>query len=143
MTWWLAPRGISNTLSWVPELGEAFATGALVTRRWLADGVVPVAPLSLAAFYVAEPKNLARALKLLPAVPSQANFVLARPRDATLLEGRESQFQWDLDRGILRSAPLMQALADLLSLPGRAVEEGEQLMERLAEVEDSSWVLDG
>jgi len=131
VTWWVDPRGIESTLKRLKGQPKIALTGSLVTRAWLPPDTVAVKPLTLAALYAGEPLKIAERLRLIPAMPSQANVVLARPRDETLL--------WSEGTGeSLPRVPLAQALADLLTLPGRSVEEAEQVMEVLSWT-DPSW----
>ncbi len=135
VSWWLAPRGVDNTLARAGGLPDVAATGSLVSRAWLPESTVPVTPLTLAALYVADVNRVVDALRLKPAPPSKANMVLAVPRDDRLLSEATRT-------GALTEVPLGQALADLLTLPGRSIEEAEQVMDVLAR-SDPSWLQEG
>jgi hypothetical protein len=88
----------------------------------------------IAAFYTADPEIIATRFGLVNAAPGTANVALARPADETLLSlgPRKSRPGF---------VPVSQALADLLTLPGRAREEAEQLIDYLATT-DPAWRAD-
>jgi len=68
------------------------------------------------------------------AAPGTANVALARPADETLLSRGPTKARPGF-------VPVSQALADLLTLPGRAREEAEQLIDYLATT-DPAWRAD-
>lgn len=132
--WYLAPRGLDHVLSLISQQNEVTATGSLALREYLPAGTVPVTPLMIAAFYTADPEIIATRFGLVNAAPGTANVALARPADETLLSlgPRKSRPGF---------VPVSQALADLLTLPGRAREEAEQLIDYLATT-DPAWRAD-
>ena len=88
-------------------------------------------PLVLATFYTPRPAETAERLRLVDAEPGTANVALARPADTSLLESGPR-------RGPMGYVPITQAIADLLTLPGRSPEEAEQLINYLAAT-DPAW----
>lgn len=122
---YIAPRGLHRTLDRLAELPFPGAvTGSAAARRWLPEGAASVVPLRLLALYADAPEVLADTLGLIPADTATANVVIAIPQD----------------RGVLADhlAPAALVLADLLTLPGRAGAEAEQLMDALART-DPAW----
>ncbi|NMM35712.1 MAG: hypothetical protein HHJ13_17310 [Phycicoccus sp.] len=132
--WYLAPRGLDRVLSLISQQDDVTATGSLAMREYLPAGTVPVTPLIIAAFYTADPEIIATRFGLVNAAPGAANVVLARPADETLLSLGPR-------KGRPGVVPVSQALADLLTLPGRAREEAEQLIDYLATT-DPAWRAD-
>lgn len=113
---YLEPRGIPSLLQKVARSKERIvATGSLAASRR-----APVAPTRVAAFYVEEPAAAAEALEL-RVVESGGNVMLARPIDPVAFERT-----WT-EAGI-QYAALPQVAADLLTSPGRAPAEGEELV---------------
>ena len=131
--WYLAPRGLDHVLSLISQQNEVTA-GSLALREYLPAGTVPVTPLMIAAFYTADPEIIATQIGLVSAAPGTANVALARPADETLLSLGPT-------KGRPGFVPVSQALADLLTLPGRAREEAEQLIDYLATT-DPAWRAD-
>lgn len=132
--WYLAPRGLDHVLPLISQQNEVTATGSLALREYLPAGTVPVTPLTIAAFYTADPKIIATRIGLVNAAPGTANVALARPADETLLS-------LGTRKGRPGLVPVSQALADLLTMPGRAREEAEQLIDYLATT-DPAWRAD-
>ena len=121
----IAPRGIDRTLSRLAELEQpATLTGSAAARRYLPDGAASVVPLRLLALYSSDPEALAAELRLVPADPAEANIVIAVPQDERVLD--------------MPLAPAALVIADLLTLPGRADAEAEQLADSLA-LTDPAW----
>lgn len=121
----IAPRGLDRTLSRLADLeSPTTLTGSAAARRYLPHSSTPVVPLRLLALYSADPASLAGELRLVPADPSDANVIIAAPQDARVLEEA--------------LAPAALVIADLLSLPGRADAEAEQLADALA-LTDPAW----
>ena len=121
----IAPRGLDRTLSRLGDLeSPTTLTGSAAARRYLPHASTPVVPLRLLALYGADPASLAGELRLVPADPSDANVIIAAPQDARVLEEA--------------LAPAALVIADLLSLPGRADAEAEQLIDALA-LADPAW----
>src|SRR5699024_11249200 len=83
-------------------------------RDWSSD----VCSSDLLALYSVDPEALAAELRLIPADPAEANVVIAAPQDAHVLD--------------MPLAPAALVIADLLTLPGRAEAEAEQLADALA-----------
>ena len=129
--WYLAPRGVDDVLSRISEEDDVTATGSLALREYLPTGTVPVTPLVLATFYTPHPAETAERLRLVDAEPGTANVALARPADTSLLGSGPR-------RGPMGYVPITQAIADLLTLPGRSPEEAEQLINYLAAT-DPAW----
>lgn len=121
----IAPRGLDRTLSRLAELEQPTTlTGSAAARRYLPDGATSVVPLRLLALYSSDPEALAVDLRLVPADPAEANVVIAVPQDERVLD--------------MPLAPAALVIADLLTLPGRADAEAEQLADSLA-LTDPAW----
>lgn len=123
--WCLAPRGLDGARERIAQRSDAVLTGSLGSRQLLPADTVPVAPLTLGAVYTSEPQQLKQDLGLVEVSQGRANLVLARPQDPVILDGGDV-------------APTGLVLADLLTLPGRADAEAEQLMDALAKT-DPLW----
>jgi hypothetical protein len=131
--WYLAPRGIEYAVnralennSWVVE------TGSSAARRLLPPGTTPVTAASQIALYVPRASEIAELLGAVPADRAAANMLLAEPYDAELLR------RPDGSAGRLPAVDLGQIIADLKTMPGRAPQEADQLMDALAAT-DRSW----
>jgi len=121
----IAPRGLDRTLSRLAELEQPTTlTGSAAARRYLPDEATSVVPLRLLALYSSDPEALAAELRLVPADPAEANVVIAVPQDERVLD--------------MPLAPAALVIADLLTLPGRADAEAEQLADALA-LTDPAW----
>lgn len=115
-TGYLEPRGPAALLEKLATFRErAVVTGSLAAARR-----APVAASRLAVVYVEDVAGAARALGL-RAAESGANVMLVRPFDAVAFDRT-----WT-DQGLTYAA-LSQVVADLLSSPGRAPSEGEELL---------------
>lgn len=126
--YFIAPRGLERTLDRLGgQMGVAL-TGAAAARRLLPEGATPVVPLRLLAVYAAHPADLAVELGLIDAGPTIANVIIARPQDVGILSDQRPPV----------TAPIPLVIADLLTLPGRAEAEAEQLMNVLA-LTDEAW----
>ena len=121
----IAPRGLDRALTRLEDLAlPATLTGSAAARRYLPDGATSVVPLRLLALYSADPEALAGELRLIPADPAEANVVIAAPQDVRVLD--------------MPLAPAALVIADLLTLPGRADAEAEQLADALT-LTDPAW----
>jgi len=129
-SYYIAPRGLDRTLDRLDVRGGVTVTGSAAARRILPLSVTSVVPLRLLALYAADPAGLARELGLLTADAATANVVIAAPQDTGILPASQ-------DQGAL-VAPVPLVLADLLTLPGRAEAEADQLLAALATV-DPNW----
>lgn len=133
VTWCLAPRGIPHAIMRALEGGAwATATGSLAMQRLLPDSLVAVTPISQLALYVPQTHEAADMLGLVAAERAAANVLLAVPYDTQLLDARS-----DLT-GQLPVVDVGQVLADLRTMPGRAPQEADQLMDALAQ-SDEGW----
>lgn len=133
VSWWLAPRGIQNVRrralesnAWVVE------TGSSAARRLLPEGLLPLTAESQIALYVPRTNEAAELLGLVPADRTAANVLLAEPYDAELLRQRGSSTD------VLPAVDVGQIVADLKTMPGRAQQEADQLMDAFA-VTDKGW----
>jgi hypothetical protein len=120
---YLDPRGVDN-------LVRALSEGALPSRYALtgsvaANRIAPIAPARLAMLYVDDVEFAAMALKVRP-TEAGANVMLLAPFDDVVFERT-----WK-DRGLTIVA-VSQAAVDLMTGPGRAPNEAETILERLAE----------
>jgi hypothetical protein len=117
----LDPRGLGHALKALPSVGTRIAvTGSAAARVYLPDDVTPVSPLVSLSLYAEEPIELMGQLGL-RTVERGTNVLLIRPHDDSVYaKSRRVE-------GIDYAAPA-QVVADLLTGPGRASEEAEQLM---------------
>lgn len=123
--YFLAPRGLEHVLARVEHSAVPVTlTGSYAARRLLPQGVTSVVPARLLAIYAGQPDGVAADLGLIPAERAIANIVVAVPQDGDVLTQH--------------IAPVALVLADLLTLPGRADAEAEQLMDALART-DPAW----
>lgn len=119
VTQWIAPRGIDSFLERVrkSELRDYAITGSIAAATW-----APYAPVRSAMIYCPNPERVAEAWGL-RATDTGANVILARPTYGVLVERA-------LDRpdGLRIAAPT-QVAVDLMTGPGRAPSEAEELVE--------------
>lgn len=129
---YLAPRGLTPVLKALSQRSDACVTGSGATRTYLPESTISVLPLTQLACFARDPQGLASDLQLVRTDRSTANVIVTTPADPQLL----------LDpfrtQDGLPIVPLSQALADLLTLPGRAAQEAEQLIDVLAAT-DPAW----
>lgn len=126
LLWLLAPRGVESLdrgIVRLPETTLIVSTGSLGARNMLDGQLLSVIPLTLRAYYTAEPRQVADQLGLRPSSRAAANVVLARPRDPSLLQR--------IGHGSVLSVPPVQVLADLMTMGGRFPDEAEQLFDSL------------
>jgi hypothetical protein len=124
--WLLAPRGVESVDSAIVQLPQSttlVSTGSLGARNMLSGDLLSVTPLTLLAYYTADPVQIANRLGLRPSSPAAANVVLARPRDPDLLR--------PIGHGSVLSVPPVQVLADLMTMGGRFPDEADQLFDSL------------
>ncbi len=127
----LAARGVDRVLSGLRGYEATYAiTAEAATRPYLLRGTAAVAPLALLTIYVPDANTAAATLQLRP-VNRGANVVLVEPFDSVVYRGAKVK-----DR--LTYAAPSQVVADLLTGPGRAPEEGVSLLEALA-AKDEGW----
>lgn len=113
---YLDPRGSASVLQKLARLkGRFVVTGSLAASRR-----APIAPARMAAIYVEEPAKAAETLDLRIA-DTGGNVMLVRPLDGVVFERT-----WTEDG--IEYAALSQVAADLLTSPGRAPAEGEELL---------------
>lgn len=125
----LDARGLAHALDMLSELdGAVAATGSAAARAYLPEDMTPVSPLVSLSLYAADPISLMARLGL-RRVERGANVLVMRPYDEVVLSRTRVV-------GSLRCAAPAQVVADLLTGPGRASEEAEQLMAVLASVEE-------
>jgi len=119
VTQWIAPRGIEAFLDRVRkyEMRDYAITGSIAAATW-----APYAPVRSAMIYSPNPERVAEAWGL-RATDTGANVILARPTYDVLVERA-------IDRpdGLRIAAPI-QVAADLMTGPGRAPSEAEELVE--------------
>ncbi|MET8250137.1 hypothetical protein [Micromonospora sp. NPDC005197] len=123
---YLSPRGIpalQEDLRGVHGLRYAL-TGSLAAHR-----LAPYAPARLAMLYVDDVTQAAEKLKLRP-VDAGANVLLAQGKYDVVFDRRVQ------DDGLLYVAP-SQAAVDLLTGPGRAPAEGQELLDWMEEHEQA------
>lgn len=130
---YIAPRGVSRTLERIRERDDIVVSGSAAAREYLPSGTTSVVPLGLLTLYGDDITGIARSLELVREDRSISNVLITTPRDRTLLEMAEPSASG------LRTVPVAQVLADLLTLPrGRLAQEAEQLIDTLAS-NDIAW----
>lgn len=129
---YLAPRGLDRVIEQLRSREGVCTTASAAGRTYLPQGITPVVPLTLLACYADDVQSLAADLGLVRVDRQSSNVLITTPADPLLLKAPRRT-----DEG-LPTAPLSQVLADLLSLPGRAAQEAEQLMDTLAAA-DPAW----
>lgn len=128
----LAARGIDQLLTTLKRYGGRYAiTAEAATRAYLPKGQAAVAPLSLLTLFVPDASVAADQLKL-RSVDRGANVVLVEPFDGVVYRAAA------IKNRLTYAAP-SQVVADLLTGPGRAPEEGASLIEALAKT-DKAWM---
>jgi hypothetical protein len=128
----LAPRGLPRILEQIRERDDLCVTGSAAGRTYLPSDTVSVVPLSLLALYGKDITGIADGLGLVRTDRTASNVVITTPRDLELLKNPR------LSAEGFPIAPIGQALADLLTLPGRMAQEAEQIVEYLAG-KDPTW----
>jgi DNA-binding transcriptional regulator YhcF (GntR family) len=112
----LAPRGLATLADDLRTFkGRMVVTGSLAAAQR-----APVAPARIAMLYVEDPSRVAKGLGL-RAAEAGANVMLLRPLDDVAFTRT-----W-VAEGVTYAA-LSQVAADLLTAPGRAPSEGEELL---------------
>ena len=124
---WIAPRGIEALLRSIPRSGTSdyVITGSAAASTW-----VLYAPTRSLMLYSDRPEEIAEAWGLRQ-TDAGANVVIAQPRYPVLVD--RSMVTAD---GVRIAAPT-QVAVDLLTGPGRAPAEGEELMKWMGENEDA------
>lgn len=130
--WLLDPRGINHAygyLSGIADGPEARPEGIALTGDFAAlnylsqsqsqRSVHGVIPPTLLAVYSGDPRLLIDDVGFKKATPATANVVVVLPRDETLLSSE------------LRSVPLAQVMADLLTMGSRFPELADQVIETI------------
>lgn len=126
--YYIAVRGLGRAIESMDQLGQGFAlTGSAAAKRILPPTTISVVPMRLLAAYCSDQDDLAKMLMLIEADPKTANVVLASPQDPKILPSTG-----------LGVAPTPLVIADLMTLPGRAEAEADQLMDFLAS-SDHGW----
>lgn len=116
-TTWLAPRGLDSLASSLRSTEVRYAlTGSLAAHEF-----APYAPARLGMVYVDSVSEAAEVLGLRP-VDTGANVVLLAPFDDVV-------FARTVERSGLTVVNPSQLAADLLTSPGRAPSEGEELLQ--------------
>jgi hypothetical protein len=111
----LAPRGLGAVLTGLRNLRGYSITGSLAASRRAASP-----PPRLGTVFAENPEALAKKLGV-RATDAGANLLLLRPYDPVVFERTWSE------EGLVFAA-LSQVAADLLTSPGRAPSEGEELL---------------
>lgn len=125
---YLEPRGMDVLVEKLRQLRQhsRYALSGSLAAQPIASYAEPRSAL----LYADDPPGLASALQLRP-VDTGANIILASPRSPVVFDRASS---W---RGVTTVAP-SQAVADLLSGPGRNPSEGEYLLDWM-EANTSDW----
>lgn len=122
---YLEPRGLGALQTKLAASAQRYAlTGSLA-----ASDLAPIAPPRLATLFAAEPDELVEELGLRPA-EAGANVLVARPFDDVVFDRTRQRER------LICVAP-SQAVADLLTGPGRAPSEAEALLDWMQEHEDA------
>jgi len=121
----LDPRGIPHLVSKLRGFGQRHA----VTGSLAAALRAPAAAARVAAVFVDDPATATDSLDLRP-VESGANVMLVRPLDAVVFKRT-----W-IEDGVTFAA-CSQVAADLMTSPGRAPSEGEELVAWMSKNEDA------
>jgi hypothetical protein len=119
---YLDPRGVENLVRALSEgaiSGRYALTGSIAANR-----IAPIAPARLAMLYVDDVESAAASLKV-RAAEAGANVMLLAPYDDVVFERT-----WK-DQGLTIVA-VSQVAVDLMTGPGRAPNEAEAILERLA-----------
>ncbi|MDQ0093284.1 hypothetical protein [Paeniglutamicibacter psychrophenolicus] len=127
VTRWNAPRGIEAFLEKVAgnKSGEYAVTGSIAAANWEA-----YAPARSAMVYCQDSQQLAEENGLRPA-ESGVNVLLAQPANDVVFERRVARSD-----GLLLAAPTQTAV-DLMTGPGRAPSEAEELLNWMMKNEQS------
>jgi Transcriptional regulator, AbiEi antitoxin, Type IV TA system len=118
------PRGPHNLIDRLEQAAIQYA----ITGSFAAAQVAPHAPPRLATIYTEKVNDLAREMRLQP-VESGMNIVLAQPFDPVVFDRT-----WTKDGRTY--AALSQVAPDLMTGPGRAPSEAEELLRWMGEHED-------
>lgn len=125
---WIAPRGIESVIRLAidTDLGEYVMTGSIAAETW-----APYAPVRSVMAYSPNVLKLAEQWGLRK-TDVGANVLLAEPAYSALTRGARRRSD-----GLMIAAPI-QVAADLLTGPGRAPSEAEELIDWMVENE-SEW----
>lgn len=128
VTQWIAPRGLEFFLEQIlkSDVSDYAVTGSVAAAEW-----APYAPARLAMLYSLDIEGSASAWGLRP-TNTGANVILARPRYEVVLERTV-----DRTDGLQLAAPT-QIAVDLMTGPGRAPSEAEELVNWM-ERNEQSW----
>ncbi|MBN1629353.1 MAG: MarR family transcriptional regulator [Thermoleophilia bacterium] len=124
---YLDPRGLDDfvlRLRGVPAQIDYALTGSLAAARW-----APVAPARLGVAFVRDAAAAAAALGLVP-TDTGANVLLVEPKG-------DFVFERTVEDGGLNYVAPSQAVADLLTGPGRNPSEADALLEWMRKHEDA------
>lgn len=127
---YVAPRGVSPLVAELAKRPDVCLTGSAASRTYLPTGIAPALPLTHVACYVDDPAGLAAELGLVRADRWTSNVLLTAPTERAFLDAPRVTTP--------RTAPLVQVMADLYSLPGRGAAEAEQHLDLLAD-DDETW----
>jgi len=124
----LDPRGLKHALDGLSSVDtRTVVTGSAAAQAYLPNDVTPVSPLVSLSLYAEDPIQLMSQLGL-RTVERGTNVFVIRPYDDVVYTKSR------MVAGIRCAAPA-QVAADLLTGPGRASEEAEQLMVLLRSIE--------
>lgn len=128
VTSWIAPRGIESVLGVARETDSSnyALTGTVAAATWS-----PYAPVRSVMTYAENPSDLAEAWGLRQ-TDAGANVFIAEPAYSALTRGATLR-----EDGLSIAAPA-QVAADLLTGPGRAPSEAEELISWM-EANESEW----
>jgi hypothetical protein len=119
------PRGPQNLIERLGRVETRYA----ITGSFAAARVAPYAPPRLATIYAENAEDFAREVRLRP-TSSGMNVFLAKPFDPVVFDRT-----WTVDDRTY--AALSQVAADLMTSPGRAPSEAEELLRWMEEHEDA------
>ncbi|MFK0008032.1 hypothetical protein ACIQTZ_13360 [Paenarthrobacter sp. NPDC090520] len=119
ITRWIAPRGLEDLLNRArtSTVQDYAVTGSIAAAHWAAN-----APARSAMIYTVDPQRAAEEWGLRP-TESGVNVLLAKPAYAVALKGAR------IRQDGLRLAAPAQVAVDLITGPGRAPSEAEELID--------------
>jgi len=120
---YLEPRGLGALAPKLAKLGRYAVTGSLAVSGG-------VAPARLAMIYVEDAERAAEALDLAP-TETGANVWLLEPYDAVVFERTQSLPVGQEPEVSVVAVARSQAVADLMTSPGRGPQEADALVERM------------
>jgi hypothetical protein len=126
---YLEPRGLSALTPKLSKLGRYAVTGSLAVPNG-------IAPARLAMIYVENAEDAANALELV-LTETGANVWLLEPYDDVVFERTQSLSAGPQRKDAIVAVAASQAVADLMTSPGRGPQEADALVEQMKGTEDA------